>query len=43
MSHVRSQIRAAFVARLTGLATTGAAVFGQRTRPNTDVLPYLKV
>lgn len=43
MSHVRSQIRAAFVARLTGLATTGTAVFGQRTRPNTDVLPYLKV
>lgn len=43
MSHVRTQIRDAFVARLAGLATTGAAVFGQRTRPNTDTLPYLKV
>jgi len=43
MSHVRTQIRDAFVARLTGLATTGANVFGQRTRPNTDALPYLKV
>lgn len=43
MSHVRTQIRAAIIARLTGLATTGANVFGQRTRPNTDALPYLKV
>lgn len=43
MSHVRTQIRDAFVSRLTGLATTGAAVFAQRTRPNTDALPYLKV
>lgn len=43
MSHVRTQIRAALVAHLTGLSTTGTAVFGQRTRPNTDVLPYLKV
>lgn len=43
MSHVRTQIRDAFVARLTGLPTTGANVFGQRTRPNTDALPYLKV
>lgn len=43
MSHVRTQIRDAFVARLTGLATTGANVFGQRTRPNADALPYLKV
>ena len=43
MSHVRTQIRAAFVFRLTGLATTGTAVFAQRTRPNTDALPYLKV
>lgn len=43
MSHVRTQLRTAFIACLTGLATTGAAVFGQRTRPNTDALPYLKV
>ena len=43
MSHVRTQIRDAFVSRLTGLATTGAAVFAQRTRTNTDALPYLKV
>lgn len=43
MSHVRTQIRDAFIARLTGLTSTGAAVFGQRTRPNTDTLPYLKV
>lgn len=43
MSHVRTQLRDAFVARLTGLATTGAHVFGQRTRPNTDAIPYLKV
>lgn len=43
MSHVRTQIRDAFVSRLTGLATIGTAVFAQRTRPNTDVLPYLKV
>jgi len=43
MSHVRTQIRDAFVSRLTGLATTGAAVFGQRTRPNSDALPFLKV
>lgn len=43
MSHVRTQIRDAFVARLTGLATTGTAVFGQRTLPLTAVPPYLKV
>lgn len=43
MSHVRTQIRDAFVSRLTGLATIGTAVFAQRTRPNTDALPYLKV
>ena len=43
MSHVRTQIRDAFVARLAGLATTGAAVFGQRTRPATAVPPFLKV
>ena len=43
MSHVRTQVRDAFVARLAGLATTGAAVFGQRTRPETAVPPFLKV
>ena len=43
MSHVRTQIRAAIVARLSGLATTGAAVHGQRTRPTTAEPPYLKV
>ncbi len=43
MSHVRTQIRQAFHVRLIGLASTGLNVFGQRTRPNTDVLPYLKV
>ena len=43
MSHVRTQIRDAFVARLAGLATTGAAVFGQRTRPVNAVPPFLKV
>lgn len=43
MSHVRTQLRAAFVARLTGLPTTGAAVFGQRTRPVTSIPPFLKV
>jgi hypothetical protein len=43
MSHVRTQLRDAFVTRLTGLATTGAAVFGQRTRPVAAVPPFLKV
>ena len=43
MSHVRTQIRDALVARLTGLATTGAAVHGQRTRPLTAVPPFIKV
>lgn len=43
MSHVRTQIRDALVARLSGLATTGAAVHGQRTRPLTAVPPFLKV
>jgi hypothetical protein len=32
MSHVRSQIRAAIVAQLAGLATTGARVYSGRTR-----------
>lgn len=43
MSHVRTKIRDAIVTRLAGLPTTGVNVFGQRTRPLTDVLPYLKV
>lgn len=43
MSHVRTQLRAAFVSRLTGLPTTGSAVFGQRTRPIAAVPPFLKV
>ena len=43
MSHARTQIRDAFVTRLSGLATTGTAVFGQRTRPVTAVPPFLKV
>lgn len=43
MSHVRTQIRDAFVARLTGLATTGAAIYGQRTWPIGAEPPYLKV
>lgn len=43
MSHVRTQIRDALVARLTGLATTGAAVHGQRTRPVAAVPPFIKV
>lgn len=43
MSHVRTQLRDAFVARLTGLATTGGSVFGQRTLPVTAVPPFLKV
>jgi hypothetical protein len=33
MPHVRSQLRAAGVADLTGLPTTGANVFSGRTRP----------
>lgn len=32
-SHVRAQIRAAFVAQLTGLPTTAARVYAGRTRP----------
>ena len=43
MSHVRTQIRGAFVSRLTGLATTAAAVHGQRTRPIAAEPPFLKV
>lgn len=43
MSHVRTQIRDAFVARLSGLATTGSNVFGRRTVPPTDVLPLMLV
>jgi len=43
MSHARTQIRNAIATRLTGLATTGAAVFGQRTRPITAVPPFIKV
>lgn len=43
MSHVRTQIRNALVARLAGLTTTGAAVHGQRTRPVAAVAPFLKV
>lgn len=43
MSHVRTQIRDALVTRLTGLATTGSAVFGQRTLPLTAVPPFIKV
>lgn len=43
MSHVRTQIRNALVARLTGLTTTGSAVHGQRTQPTPAVPPFLKV
>lgn len=43
MSHVRTQIRAALLARLTGLATTGTSVYGQRTWPVGSNPPFLKV
>ena len=43
MSHVRTQIRAAFAARLLALAITGGAVFAQRTRPVTALPPFIKV
>ena len=43
MSHVRTQIHNAIVARLTGLSTTGANVHGRRTRPPTDTLPLMLV
>ena len=43
MSHVRTQIRDAFVAKLTSLATTGARVYGQRIRPPAAALPFLLV
>lgn len=44
MSHVRTQIRAAVVGLLTGLATTGSRVFQSRMRPQTgDALPCLLI
>ena len=44
MSHARTQIRAALVSRLTGLATTGANVFGHRYHKFADSeLPGLRV
>ena len=43
MSHLRKQIRDALVTRLTGLATTGASVFGRRIRPTLAVPPFLLV
>lgn len=43
MSHVRTQIRDAFVSRLTGLATTGARCYGSRLRPPAAVEPFLLV
>lgn len=43
MIHVRTQIRAAFAARLTGLATAGTNVHARRTLPPTDVLPLMLV
>jgi hypothetical protein len=44
MSHARTQIRAALVTRLTGLATTGSRVFGQRYHDFADTeLPGLRV
>lgn len=42
MSHARTQIRAAAIARLTGLATTGSRVHPARMRPD-DALPCLLV
>jgi len=44
MSHARTQIRAALVTRLTGLATTGSRVFGHRYHDFADSeLPGLRV
>lgn len=44
MSHVRTQIRNAAAALLTGLATTGSNVFKTRTVPLDDAeLPALKI
>ena len=44
MSHARTQIRAALVSRLTGLATTGANVFAHRYHDFADSeLPGLRV
>jgi len=44
MSHVRTQLRTAAAAALTGLATTGAKVFKSRLRPaDDDELPCLLV
>jgi len=42
MSHARTQIRAAAVARLTGLATTAGRVHASRMRPG-DALPCLLI
>lgn len=44
MAHVRTQIRTALVAQLTGLATTGARVFASRVHPLADnQLPCLLI
>ena len=44
MSHVRTQIRSAIVARLTGLSTTGSRVYPSRIYPLADEnLPCLAV
>jgi len=44
MSHVRTQIRTAAAAALTGLTTTGARVFKSRTAPTDDAeLPCLLI
>jgi hypothetical protein len=44
MSHVRTQLRTALVAALTGLATTGNRVHASRMRPQGDAnLPCLLV
>lgn len=44
MAHARTAIRAAIVTALTGLTTTGARVFGERTYPKSDAnLPCLQV
>jgi hypothetical protein len=44
MSHVRTQLRTALVATLTGLATTGNRVHASRMRPQGDAnLPCLLV
>lgn len=43
-THARQQLRAALVARLTGLATTGARVYQSRTFPmNLECMPGLIV